>query len=658
MKYLKKFFKAIFFCFITFILLHVILYTWAYFTPKINISSANNISIYDRDESIIFTGNNKKEWVNIEDVSKNLINATVSVEDKNYYKHLGFDYARIIKAMFLNIKNVKIVQGASSITQQYARNLYLSMEKTWSRKLNEAWITLELEMHYSKDEILEGYLNSINYGHGVYGIENASNYYFNKSSKDLSLAEASILAGIPNSPSNYSPLIDEYTAKKRQKVVLKSMVDNDYITKDEMDDAFNTPLTYVGKKEKYNLSTLMYYQDAVTKELEGISSIPKSLISTGGLKIYTVLDIDAQTNLEDAIKNNTLENTEAQVSCVMMRPENGEIIALAGGTDYSKSQYNRAINSKRQVGSTMKPFLYYGALSNGFTSSTTFLSSPTTFTFDEDKTYSPKNYGERYADKNISLASAIAFSDNIYAVKTHMFLGEEMLVNTAKSVGIDENLKALPSLPLGTIEINLMDFVGAYGALANLGYKIQPHLIKKVLDKDGNILYQAKNEVNKVLDSSNVFILNELLSNTYSYDFVDYTTPTLLSISPKLTNKYAIKSGSTNTDSLTIGYNKNVVLGVWYGYDDNKNLETSDSRISKNVWADTIEGYFKNNKAEWYDVPDDVVSILVNPITGKLATDNDKKKHIFYYLKGSEPTFDNLDNVIKDFTGEDTKNEE
>ena len=645
-------FKFFFFSFVGFVLLHVILYSWAYFTPKINISSANNISIYDKDENVIFTGSNKNEWVNIENINKNLINATISVEDKNFYKHMGFDYARIIKAMLLNIKSAKIVQGASSITQQYARNLYLSMEKTWTRKINEAWITMELEMHYSKDEILEGYLNSINYGQGVYGIENASKYYFDKSAKDLNLAEASMLAGIPNSPSNYSPLIDEYNAKKRQKKVLQSMVDNGYITEKEMDEAFNTKLEYIGKKEKYNLQTLMYYQDAVTEELNNIDEIPKSLISTGGLKIYTALDIDAQTYLDEAVKSNTIENIDAQISGVVLNPDTGEVIALAGGTDYSKSEYNRAISSKRQVGSTMKPFLYYGALTNGFTSSTTFLSSPTTFTFDSDKTYSPKNYGERYAEKEISLASAIAFSDNIYAVKTHMFLGEETLVDIAKNVGIDEEMQPLPSLPLGTIEINLMDFVGAYASFANLGYKVEPHLIKKVLDKDGNVLYEAKNNKTKVLDSSNVFILNELLANTYSYDFVDYTTPTLLSISPKLKNKYAIKSGSTDTDSLTIGYNKDIALGIWYGYDDNKKLDTNDSKVSKNIWADTVNAYFDKNEAHWYDIPENVVSVLVNPITGQLATDEDKKKHVFYYIKGTEPTVDNLDYLIENFTGE------
>ena len=198
-------------------------YGLAYFNPKIEIKNANSFSFYDMDNNLFFTGNDNKEWIKLDDISTNLVNATLSIEDKSFYKHKGFDYLRIAKAMYLNLKNKNIVQGASTITQQYARNLYLNMEKTWKRKIDEAWLTLKLETHYTKEEILEGYLNTINYGQGIYGIENAAKYYFNKSSKDLTIAEASMLAGIPNSPANYSPLVDEYSAKKRQKTVLEAM---------------------------------------------------------------------------------------------------------------------------------------------------------------------------------------------------------------------------------------------------------------------------------------------------------------------------------------------------------------------------------------------------------------------------------------------------
>ncbi len=640
MRKIKKFIKWNFLLILLGILGVGAFYLVAYINPKLEIKSANSFSFYDKNDNLFFTGNNNKEWVNIEDVSENLINATISIEDKYFYKHKGFDFLRIMKAMYMNVINKDIVQGASTITQQYARNLYLTMEKTWKRKLDEAWITTRLETHYSKDEILEGYLNTINYGQGVYGIENAAHFYFDKSAKSLTLAEASMLAGIPNSPSNYSPLVDEYSAKKRQKSVLNMMVKNGYITEEEMDDAYNTTLTYYGKKEKYNLATLMYYQDAVIDELESIDSIPPSFLSTGGLKIYTALDIDAQTVFEEAMQKNMTDYTEAQTAGVMMNPNNGEVIALIGGVDYAKSEYNRAVTAKRQVGSSMKPFLYYAALENGFTASSRFLSSPTTFTFASDKTYTPKNYADKYPNKEISLATALVYSDNIYAIKTHMFLGEDVLVKTAKRVGIDAKLDAIPSLPLGTNEISIMDFVGGYGSFANTGYKVNPHIIKRVEDSNGNILYKAKDTKERVLNESTVFILNELLSNTYSYDFVDYSTPTLISIAPKLTQKYSIKSGSTDTDFWTVGYNKDLVLGIWYGYDDNKKVDSSESRINKMIWADTVEAYFKDKETSWYDIPEDVVGVLVNPVTGELAKETDKKKHICYYIKGTEPGSD------------------
>lgn len=651
MRLFKRILKLFLIPIFIFLLGNIILYIIAFITPKLEIKTANSFSFYDNNNGLFFSGNSNSEWVSLEEISPNLINATISVEDKNFYKHKGFDFLRIVKAMYLNIINRDIIQGASTITQQYAKNLYLNFDKTWKRKIDEAWLTIELESHYSKDKILEGYLNTINYGQGVYGIQNAARFYFDKDAKDLTISEASMLAGIPNSPANYSPLVDEYSAKKRQNTVLSMMYSNEYITKSEMDKAYNDNLVYIGKKEKYNLSTLMYYQDAVMDELKDIKSIPSSFLSTGGLKIYTALDLEAQTYFEESMTEQMQNVPEAQTSGVMMNPKNGEIIALIGGTNYIKSQYNRATNSKRQVGSTMKPFLYYAALENGFTSSTNFLSAPTTFTFGTDKTYSPRNFSDKYPNKEISLATAIAYSDNIYAVKTHMFLGEEVLVETASRVGIDAKLEAVPSLPLGTNEINMIDFVGGYGAFANEGYKIDPHLIRKVEDIDGNILYESKNIKERVLNKSTVFILNELLSNTYSYDFVDYSTPTLMSIAPKLSHKYAIKSGSTDTDYLTIGYNKDIVLGVWYGYDDNKTINSNESKITKQIWANTMEKYFKEKETLWYDVPDNVVGVLINPITGELAKDTDDKKHICYYIKGTEPYSDTPDTILKDVIG-------
>lgn len=645
MKLLRKLGKILIILIGIFILCNFGLYIYCLITPKIQIARNQSYYLYDNENNLLF---NNYSWVKLEDISDNLVDATLSTEDKHFYKHIGFDYFRIIKAVIKNISSRSLSEGASTITQQYARNLYLNYDKTWRRKIEEALLAFELETHYTKDEILEGYLNTINYG-GVFGIENASQYYFNKSASELTLAESSMLAGIPQSPSNYSPLYNLELAKKRQKIVLTLMYNNESITEDEMNDAINTELNYIGNKNNNITSGKMYFKDAVLSELQTISSIPESLLKTGGIKIYTTLDNNAQMNLENSINEKDLG--ELQIASVLMNPDNGEVLALVGGTDYNSSQFNRATSAKRQVGSTMKPFLYYTALESGFTSASSFISERTTFSFSNNVKYTPKNYNDRYADGPLSMGAAIAYSDNIYAVKTHLFLGEENLVSIANRVGISDKLDAVPSLALGTEEISLMDMVSGYASFANMGYKVNSHLIRKIEDSSGNILYEYKDEKVNILNESLVYILNEMLTYTYDKDFIDYNYPTLISLLPKITNRYSIKSGTTNTDMWIIGYNQDAVLGIWTGYDNNSILSGNESNYHKNIWIETMEGYLKDKDTSWYDIPDNIVGVLVNPITGEIAKSEDKKKKLFYFLKGTEPHTDtgyDLDSVFRE----------
>jgi 1A family penicillin-binding protein len=610
------------------------LYFYAKTRPKLAIDSANGYYLYD-NKGEVFNGKDE-EWISLENISPYLINATIAVEDKNFYEHKGFDFLRIGKALFNNLKSGSRKEGASTITQQYAKNLFLDFDKTWKRKITEAWLTIQLESHYSKEEILEGYLNTINYG-GIYGIGKASEYYFGKKASELTLAEASILAGIPKSPSNYSPIQNEEAAKRRQSIILNAMVKNHYISKEEMEEAKEIKLSYVGNLDQNSSKALMYYQDAVLKELETISSIPSSFLSTGGLKIYTTLDQEAQKILEESMNKNLAKNEEIQIASVMMDPNDGSVLAILGGRDYNKSQFNRVTSSKRQVGSTMKPFLYYTALESGFTASTTFTSEKTVFTFSGDKTYAPENYANLYANKNISLAAAIAYSDNIYAVKTHLFLGEENLVEFASRLGISEKLDSIPSLALGTNEINIMNMMQGYATFANEGNKIKPHYITKVEDVHGNVLYEFKEENDNILNKSHVYILNELLRNCYNKNFVDYTYPTCSSIASRITKKYAIKTGTTETDNWIFGYNKDVLLGTWIGYDSDKQTDNEDSLMMKYFWADAIENYLKDKKDNWYETPNNVVGVFVDPISGEVAKEDTKNKTLFYYIKGTQP---------------------
>ncbi len=620
-----------------FILGNTLIYLYCLLTPKLEINKMQSYYLYDSSEKLVFGSDNN--WVSLNNISNNLIDATIATEDKYFYKHIGFDYLRIGKALITNIIKRDKSEGASTITQQYARNLFLNFDKTWKRKLDEALLACELEVHYTKDEILEGYLNTINYG-GVYGIEEASKYYFGKSAKDLDLAEASLLAGIPQSPSNYSPIKNYDLSKERQKLVLLMMKNNKTITNKEYNDALNEELTIIGKEETSTLTNINYFKDAVIEELENLSQIPSSLIETGGLKIYTTLDTSAQESLEKALYNHINNETEIQTAAIMMDPNTGRVLALIGGNNYNKSQYNRAIKAKRQVGSTMKPILYYEALESGFTASSSFTSEKTTFTFAKGKTYTPKNYNDNYANGPISMEAAISYSDNIFAVKTHLFLGENMLVNTAKRLGITSNLSPIPSLALGTEEISLLEMTSAYSTFASLGGKTTPHFIIRVEDSKGNILYQSKEEKEEVLNPSLTYILNQMLTSTYNQNFIDYNYPTLMSLYPKISHRYAIKSGTTDTDLWIMGYTENIVLGVWTGYDDNKKLDSKDNTYHKNIWIETMEDYYKTHKTSWYEIPNNVVGVVVNPINGIIANDTDTKKEMFFYLKGTEPSLD------------------
>jgi len=620
-----------------FVFFNIIGFLYAFITPKLDIRSANAFSVYDNKSKLVFQGNGNDSWVSLKNMNKNIINATISTEDKNFYEHFGFDYPRIAKALMVNISSGGIEQGASTITQQYAKNLFLDFEQSWNRKWKEMWLTYELEAHYSKDEILEGYLNTINYGHGMYGISNASKYYFNKDVKDLSLGEAAILAGIPNSPSNYSPIDNYELSKKRQKVVLTRMYNNGYISEKDMNNAFDSKLAFKNASFGKDLTSLIYYNDAVMNELNSLKSIPKSYLDTGNIKIYTNLDLDAQKALEEGISKNAVDD-KTEVSKLMLNPKNGGVIALIGGINYGKSQFNRVLNSYRQPGSTVKPFLYYRAIENGFTPSSTFFSKKTNFYFDGKKSYSPKNYGNIYANGEISLAAAIAYSDNIYAVKTHLFLGEDELYNTLRSAGISSSMEKSPSLALGTYEVNITELAGAYSALANGGKKVKPHLISRVLDNKGNVLYSYKEKKeNPIFNSDATFIISELLTSTYDSNLVSYTYPTCYSMIPSITHKYAIKTGSTDTDSWVIGYTPEVVFASWAGYDDSSNISEKVISGNKSSWITSMEKYFDIKNASWYKIPNDVVGVLVNPVTGNVVSNESENKKVLYYLKGTEP---------------------
>lgn len=636
MKHIKNLFKISILLFISTLVIIIGIYVYSYFMPAMSLNSANSYYLYDNKDNVVYQGSNKSAWVSLKEIDPKFLNYIISIEDQHFYHHLGFDIPRILKTLFTNIKSGKILAGASSISQQYVKNLYLTFDQTWERKIEEAFLTIKLETHYSKDEILEGYLNTIYFGEGVYGIKNAANYYFNKEPNDLTDEEAIILAGIPKSPNNYNPISNMEACMKRVNVVKSVLKENGTIADDTYNNLNFDNLNLYGKKSTNNLNTLMYYQDAVMDELSKITSIPEKLINSGGIRIYTNLDLDTQKAMDEEIETKTLDD-DNQVAGIVVNPRNGKVVALAGGKNYSKSQYNRVLKSKRQVGSTIKPFLYYAALNSGMTEASTFKSEKTSFVFQENKVYNPTNYGNKYANKDISMALALAYSDNIYAVKTHLFLGENTLVDTLKTCGLKETLAPNPSLALGASEINMLDYAAAYTTLASNGYKRELYFINKIEDVDGNVLYIHKNKEEKVLNDDALYILNEMMRNTYNYKYVDYNSPTVIYLNGKLNQKYALKSGTTDNDYWISGYNNNVLSIFWAGNDQNEDTPKAYSKIIKDIWLRSVNAFTEDIiDDEWYSLPKNVIAIPVNPKTGKYDA---KSKELFYFIDGTQTPY-------------------
>ncbi|MEO2075669.1 MAG: PBP1A family penicillin-binding protein [Bacillus sp. (in: firmicutes)] len=583
----------------------------------------------------------KRYWVNLNDISPDLVKATVSIEDKNFYNHHGFDFKRIAGAVIADVQAFAKVQGASTITQQYARNLFLEHDKTWKRKLHEAFYTIRLEMNYSKKDILEGYLNTIYYGNGAYGVEAASQYYFGKKAADLSLAEASMLAGIPKGPGLYSPLASMERAKNRQKIILQSMVNNKYISKATARKAEEQPLTLVGAHTTKQVKVAPYFQDAVKNALRNQLHLDDRTIALGGLKVYTTLNLQQQDAAEQQVHQYVDSTSKIQAALVAMDPKNGYVKALVGGRDYEKSPFNRAIQAIRQPGSTIKPLLYYAALEQGFTPSSTMRSESTTFHFDDGQAdYTPHNFNNKYADGEVTLAQALAVSDNIFAVKTHLFLGEDTLIKTAKRFGLSTKMTEVPSLALGTSGVRVIEMANAYSLFANGGKSVNPTFITKVEDFNGNVIFEKENETKKVLDPAKAFVMTQLLTGVFDPKLNGYAKVTGSTVIKNITRPYAGKSGSTETDSWMIGFSPQLVTAVWAGYDIGKPLElTAEKTYAKKIWANFMEEALDGKTVKAFKPPKEgVVGVYVNPLNGKLATKDCPVRRFTYYVAGTEPT--------------------
>ena len=592
--------------------------------------------MYDIRGNVIDTfhaGENRRS-VPLKSISPYLIEATLAIEDQRFYDHLGFDVKGMARAAFVNLEHMKAKQGASTLTQQLARNLYLTHERTWSRKLKEAMYTIQLEMHYTKDEILGMYLNQIYYGHGAYGAEAAAEMYFGKHAAELTMAESAMLAGIPKGPKYYSPYMDMKNAKDRQRTILLTMAAQGIITKEQAETAAKELLKFIpmdsGKQEGF----APYFRDYVRNVAVDQLGIDERLLSEGGIRIYTTLDPEAQQAAEDAIASDIPAGSEQQAALVSIDPRTGYIKAMVGGRDYAANQYNRALATTRQPGSSFKPVLYLTALEQGtLTPVTRFKSEPTVFTYDEGrKTYAPGNYNDKYVNDYIDMRQAIASSDNIYAVNTIMTVGAQKVIDTARRLGIDSPMQPVPSLALGSFPVSPLEMASAFGTFAADGVRTEPTAIVRIEDSKGEVLYEAKPKAEQVVDAAHAYVLTSLMESVFE------TGGTGSRVSAMITRPVAGKTGTTATDAWLVGYTPELATAVWVGYDKGRKLTTAEAHRAAPIFAAYTEKALSAVPPKMFPMPDGVVSVYIDPKSGKLAASSCPSKRLETFVSGTQPT--------------------
>ena len=491
------------------------------------------------------------EVIRLNELPSYVPDAIISTEDRRFYAHFGFDIVAFTRAMLTNIFMGRYAQGGSTITQQVAKNLFLTSQKNIKRKTQELLLAFWLEHKFSKEQILTLYLNRVYLGAGTYGIEAASQKYFQKSSRDMNLLEAAIIAGMLKAPSRYNPIASAERAKARAKVVLQNMVNNDALTERQMKYALTLP---VGEDKSYKVQGADYFADWVYREVN-------DYIGERGndIYVYTTLDQKIQENAEKILREAVLaaKNRNVSEGAVVVLNKSGEVKAMVGGIDYRKSQFNRAVTALRQPGSAFKPFVYLTALQNGWKREDRIDDVPLSI-----GKWKPENYDKKYYG-SVTLDEALMKSLNLATVNLSESLSRKDIIRTAKKMGISTPVENTPSLALGTFEVKVIDMAAAYSAIANGGYATWPHAIKEVYTRDGYQLYQREADTeNRILDAGAVKDLTKMLEKVISQG---------TGRRAKIPGFAAGKTGTTQDyrDAWFVGFTDEYVIAVWVGNDDN-----------------------------------------------------------------------------------------
>lgn len=616
----------------------------------LNRDLSQTTKIYDRTgETVLYEihGDENRTIVELDAIPDFMEKATISIEDKDFYKHHGFDAFGILRAIIKDVATGQRAQGGSTITQQFIKNAVLTNEKTFTRKIKELILSIEIEQRFSKDEILKLYLNEIPYGSGAYGVESAARTYFGKPAKDLEIAEAAYLASLPKAPTYYSPFGSHRDAlDNRKDIVLEQMREQGYITQEQYDDAKDDKPTFIESREDILAPHFVFY---VREQLE--QKYGQTQVETGGLKVITTLDLGKQKVAEEEIKNHVaLINSRgaSNAALVSIVPHTGEIVAMVGSIDY----YNKAIEGNvnvttrlRQAGSSFKPYAYAAAFEKGYTPQTKVFDVKTDF----GNGYVPENYSH---DQNgpIALESALPRSLNIPAVKVGYLVGDANVAAFARRLGISdlpENADYGLATPLGVREIKLLEHTNAFGVFANQGKYNKPSAILKVEDPKGKVLEELKPENKDVLDANIANTMNRILS-TNSLRAPTFGTRNSLTLSDR---PVAAKTGTTNDfkDALTVGYTPNLVTGVWVGNNSGKVMSSGadGSIVAAPIWHGYMQRALQGSAAESFVAPQplpapnatlqgkfqSVDKVFIDSPTGKLWTENcpaENKKEVSF----------------------------
>ncbi len=579
---------------------------------KVNYSLSTHI--YDRNGKVLYEiyHDQNRTPVILDELPKYIAEATVAIEDKDFYHHNGIS---LVSGILRAIRDMALhhgLQGGSTITQQLVKSSLLTPERTIQRKIKEMILALWTERLYTKNQILEMYLNQVAYGGSSYGIEEAAQTYFGKQAKDLSLDEAALLAGLPQAPSTYSPFNNPEAAVKRRNEVLQAMEEQRYISMNTMNQAEKAPLKIVPPKTTIRAPHFVFYTKANLESLYGIAQVEE-----GGLKVTTTLDLDIQNEAEKIVNEELAKLTGMHVTnaaVLITRPSTGEILAMVGSADYfnSPSGAFNVTTALRQPGSSIKPIMYSLALQKGFTEATIINDSPTVFSVPGSPPYRPVNYDNKFHG-NVPLRYALANSFNVPAVKTLNAIGVSNFVNFAQQMGITtwtHPERYGLSLTLGGAEVKMVDMSEAFGVLANEGYKVPITGFLKVDGANGEVLNELRPFRTRVLDPGIAYIMSDILSDNFARQW-EFGSHSSLEIPGY---RVAVKTGTTNDvkDNWTIGYTPDFLVAVWVGNNDNTPMNrylvsgiTGAAPIWNRIMSYLLKNYGPDN--QWYTMPDDVV---------------------------------------------------